>query len=81
MMWLKTVSDDEAKGYTKEVFEHYRGRRGAVPNLTRVLANRPEVLKGRETLRNATTDGATTLGRHREELLNFFGATAGGCTG
>ena len=72
---------DEAQGYPKEVFDQYRSRNGSVPNLHRVLANRPEILKGRETLRNGTTGGATTLGRHREELLNFFGATAGGCTG
>lgn len=81
MLWLKTVSDDQAQGYTKEVFDQYRARNGSVPNLHRVLAIRPDVLKGRETLRNATTGGVTTLGRRREELLNFFGATAGGCTG
>ncbi len=81
MLWLKTVSDNEAQGYAKEVFDQYRSRNGSVPNLHRVLANRLEILKGRETLRNATTGGATTLGRRREELLNFFGATAGGCTG
>ena len=81
MLWLKTVSDNEAQVYAKEVFDQYRSRNGSVPNLHRVLANRLEILKGRETLRNATTGGATTLGRRREELLNFFGATAGGCTG
>jgi hypothetical protein len=81
MLWLKSVSDGEAQGYPKEVFDQYRSRNGSVPNLHRVLAIRPEVLKGRETLRNATTGGVTTLGRRREELLNFFGAAAGGCTG
>ena len=43
MMWLKTVSDDEAQGYPKEVFDQYRSRNGSVPNLHRVLANRPEI--------------------------------------
>jgi hypothetical protein len=81
MLWLRSVGDGEAQGYVKEVFEQYKSRNGAVPKLHRVLAIRPEVLKGRETLRNATTGGVTTLGRRREELLNFFGAAAGGCTG
>lgn len=81
MLWLRSVSDEEVQGYVKEVFDQYRSRNGAVPRLHRVLALRPEVLRGRETLRNATTGGVTSLGRRREELLNFFGATAGGCTG
>jgi hypothetical protein len=81
MLWLRSVNDDEAEGYVKEVFDQYRRRNGSVPKLHQVLAIRPEVLRGRETLRNATTGGATTLGRRREELLNFFGAAAGGCTG
>ena len=81
MLWLRPVNDEEAEGYTREVFDQYRNRTGAVPRLHRVLALRPEVLRGRETLRNATTGGVTTLGRRREELLNFFGAAAGGCTG
>jgi hypothetical protein len=81
MLWLRNVNDDEAEGYVKEVFDRYRERRGAVPELARVLALRPDVLRGRETLRNAVCDEATTLGRRREELLNFFGATLGVCTG
>ena len=81
MLWLRSVSDEEASGYTKEVFDQYKSRTGNVPRLHRVLAIRPEVLRGRETLRNATTGGVTTLGRRREELLNYFGAAAGGCTG
>ncbi len=81
MLWLRSVNDDEAEGYVKEVFDQYRRRNGSVPKLHQVLAIRPEILRGRETLRNATTGGATTLGRRREELLNFFGAAAGGCTG
>ena len=47
MMWLKTVSDAEAQGYAKDVFDQYRSRNGSVPNLHRVLATRPEILKGR----------------------------------
>jgi hypothetical protein len=81
MLWLRSVNDEQAEGYAKEVFEQYKTNSGAVPNLHRVLAIRPAVLKGRETMRMAITGGATTLGRRREELLNFFGATAGGCTG
>ena len=81
MLWLKGVSDEEAEGYVKELFDRYREARGAVPELSRVLAIRPNVLRGRETLRNAVCDEATTLGRRREELLNFFGATLGVCTG
>jgi hypothetical protein len=80
MLWLKSVDDEQAEGYVKEVFDQYKSKTGAVPKLHRVLAIRPDVLRGRETLRNATTGGMTTLGRRREELLNFFGATAGGCT-
>jgi hypothetical protein len=81
MLWLRGVSDDQAEGYVKEVFDRYRETRGAVPALSRVLALRPDVLRGRETLRNAVCDEATTLGRRREELLNFYGATLGVCTG
>ena len=81
MLWLRSVNDEQAEGYAKEVFDQYRSKSGSVPGLHRVLAIRPDVLKGRETMRMAITGGATTLGRRREELLNYFGATAGGCTG
>ena len=35
MLWLKGVSDDEAEGYVREVFDRYRETRGAVPELSR----------------------------------------------
>ena len=81
MAWLKSVSPDHVNGYVQEVFDGYIQKRGSVSDLHKVLALRPEILKGRETLRNGTTDGATTLGRRREEMLNYFGAVMGQCTG
>ena len=81
MPGLKKITPDHVTGYVQEVFDAYIHRRGSVPDLHQVLALRPEILKGRETLRNGTTDGATTLGRRREEMLNYFGAVMGKCTG
>ncbi len=80
MLRLRAVSDSEAKGYVKDVFDAKRAK-GGVPDLHRVLALRPEVLRARETLRNAVSDGTTSLGRRREEMLHFFVATLGSCIG
>ncbi len=80
MLWLRAVADDEAVGYAKEVFEAKLAK-GSIPDLHRVLALRPEVLRARETLRDAVSDGNTTLGRRREEMLHYFTATMGSCTG
>ena len=81
MPWLKMVDPSTVSGYVKAVFDGFVQRRGKVPSLSQVLANRPEVLRGRETLRNAVSDGATTLGLRREEMLNYFGSMMGQCTG
>lgn len=80
MLRLRAVTDGEAKGYVKKVFNAKRAK-GGVPDLHRVLALRPEVLRARETLRNAVSDGTTSLGKRREEMLHFFVATLGSCTG
>ncbi len=81
MPWLKTVDPSQVTGYVKEVFDGFIKRRGKVSRLYLVLALRTEVMRGRDTLRNAVSDGATSLGRRREEMLNYFGAMMGQCTG
>jgi hypothetical protein len=78
-MWLIGQSENSVPGAAKELFDQLRQRHGHVPELVRILALSPGILLGRETLRAAISSGASSLGKRREELLNFFVSTLGSC--
>lgn len=79
VMWLSGQSEDAVHGAAREVFDQLRRRHGHIPELFRILALSPGILLGRETLRVAISSGTSSLGKRREELLNYFVSTLGSC--
>lgn len=83
MVWISTVSEDQATGIVKEAYEHSKGRLGvqdAVPDVVKVFSLRPEVLAAVENMRTAIKDGASGLGRDREEMIAVVISALTRCT-
>lgn len=55
---VNLVTDDQAQGQAKELFEQIKSSTGQVPKWMRVMANCPDVLIGFFTLFKATMDDA-----------------------
>lgn len=51
---VTSVSDDAARGAARDIFQHFKDTKGAVPNWARIMANRPEVLESFSTLLSVT---------------------------
>jgi hypothetical protein len=77
MIWIRPMKLDEAEGASKEIIDVVRTGGRPVSKFLLALGRRPEVLSGRETLRNAAY-GGSTLGVRREQMLAFFVAAHGG---
>lgn len=77
MSWIRPIKLDEAGGASKEIIDGVRAGGRPVSKFLLALGRRPEVLSGRETLRNAAY-GGSTLGPRREQMLAFFVAAHGG---
>ncbi len=78
MSYLKPIRPDEARGAAKELIDGLREKRKPVPRLFLELGRRPGVLAGRQAVRAAVYEGASSLGRRREEMLFFYAAAHGG---
>lgn len=69
MTFISTVATQEATGYLKQVYDHFHGRLGFVPNVVKAVSLRPDALRVSDNFRNSITFGASQLGRRREELI------------
>jgi len=69
MAWIRTVSDDEATGTLKVLFEAARKRAGRVFNLVRVMSPNPQTLRASIGLYQATMFRDSPLSRALRELL------------
>lgn len=52
------VSDEEAQGQAKEVFDHFLSNHKKVPKWARVMANNPDILAGFFSMFKATMDNS-----------------------
>src|SRR5262249_35853596 len=78
MVWIRTVSEADATGTVKEVYDHWRVRmnkQGPTADVVKVFSISPRILQAVEGLRTAIKDGASGLGKGRE------GRKAGGGPG
>lgn len=72
MVWIRTVSEDQATGLVKQIYDHAQNRvrvKDQVPEIVKVFSLKPKVLEAVENLRTAIKDGASGLGRDREEMI------------
>lgn len=83
MVWISTVPEEQATGVVNEVYEHSKGRIGimdGVADVVKVFSLKPEVLVAVENLRTAIKDGASGLGRDREEMIAVVISSLTRCT-
>jgi uncharacterized peroxidase-related enzyme len=77
MTRLVATDPATATGSTKELFDGIRAKRGVVPNMMRVMANSPAVLRGYLGLSGALAAGS--LGAQLREQIALAVAEANGC--
>jgi alkylhydroperoxidase family enzyme len=63
---LPRLTKDEVTPDVRELYEHVGKLRGNVPNMFRVYAHRPEILKTMVAHLNAVTNGGTVPVRTKE---------------
>lgn len=82
MVWIRTVDEAEATGLVKEVYDHAKQRVGTsdVGEIVRCFSLKPPVLKAAEDFRSAIKDGASGLGRAREEMIAVVVSALVRCT-
>jgi hypothetical protein len=69
MAWIKTVSEQEATGTLKQMYESFRQRFPVVPNIMQSLSLKPDVLSAISRLFMSGTFGASNLSRVQEEMI------------
>jgi uncharacterized peroxidase-related enzyme len=73
MSFLKTISDDEANGDVAKIYRRHLEASGHVPDSTRVLTTRPEVLVAYRRFLE-TAQGGFTLPMRDWRLITFVAA-------
>jgi Carboxymuconolactone decarboxylase family. len=66
MSRLKRLGRSEVGGDVREIFERVAAQRGNIPNMFRVYAHRPEILKTMLAHLDAVTNGGTVAVRTKE---------------
>jgi alkylhydroperoxidase family enzyme len=79
MAWIRVVSDDEAMGDVKEVYEEVKGKIGRLSPMLQSLSLRPDVLRRVHDLGNAIHFGGSSLGKKLEQMLAVVVSAANGC--
>ncbi len=69
MAWIKTISEQEATGPLKQMYESFRQRFPTVPNIMQSFSLKPEMLSAAARLFMTGTFGASNLSRVQEEML------------
>ncbi len=69
MSYLTTVVAEQPTGSVLAIFDSYRRRLGAVPNIVLALGAQPDTLQVAERLRLSIGHGHSGLGARREELI------------
>ncbi len=75
---LRRLSKDEVRGDVRELYSDVGSKRGNVPNMFRVYAHRPEILKTMVAHLNAITNSGTVPVRTKE-LVATLVSRINGC--
>lgn len=70
-MRIKTLGPNDDPT-VREISDRFTARRGYFPSIMRAFSLKPSLLKQVAGLAQATTFGATGLGRRREELISAY---------
>jgi uncharacterized peroxidase-related enzyme len=79
MAWIKTVSDAEAEGPLRKLFEAAVARAGRVFNIVRVMSLNPPTLKASMGFYQTVMFGQSPLSRAQRELLATLVSRINGC--
>jgi len=79
MPWIKTISEDEAEGSLRQVFDAAIRRTGRVFNIVRVQSLNPAVLRSGIGLYQSAMFGPSELSRALRELLAVVVSKTNGC--
>jgi uncharacterized peroxidase-related enzyme len=79
MAWIQTVSDEQADGLLKKIYEAAVARAGRVFNVVRVMSLNPATLRASLGLYQAVMFGRSPLSRAQRELLATVVSRANGC--
>jgi len=69
MAWIHTVSETEASGYVKSVYEAHQKARGWVSNIIKSFSLRPELLRAFQNLFATLMFGPSELSRAQREMV------------
>jgi len=79
MAWIRVISDAEATGDVKEVYEEVKGKIGRISPMLQAMSLRPEVLKRVHEMGNAIHFGGSSLGKQLEQMLAVVVSATNGC--
>jgi alkylhydroperoxidase family enzyme len=69
MAWIRAISEQEATGTLKQIYDSFHQRFSAVPNIMQSLSLKPELLSAVSRLFTTGTFGASNLSRVQEEMI------------
>ncbi len=67
--WIRTISEDEASGYVKSVYEANVKARGWVSNIMKSFSLRPDTLRAFQNLFATLMFGPSELSRTQREMI------------
>ena len=79
MAWIETVSDEQADGLLKKMYEAAVARAGRVFNIVRVMSLNTPTLRASIGFYQAVMFGRSPLSRAQRELLATVVSRANGC--
>jgi uncharacterized peroxidase-related enzyme len=79
MAYIELVSDDDATGKLKEVFDAARARAGGVAHIVRTMSPNPPVMEASMTLYLQAMRGRSGLSRREREMLAAVTSRANDC--
>jgi len=74
MAWIKTVSENEAKGEVKAIYDASLKLYGFVPNIRKALSLNPTALRAYTQLSGAVYHGGTLPPEEREMIATVVSA-------
>ena len=74
MTWIKTVSEEEATGELKDIYEMSRKLYNFVPNIRRALSLNPTALRAYTQLSGAVYGGGVLAPEEREMIATVVSA-------
>jgi uncharacterized peroxidase-related enzyme len=79
MAWIRQVSDAEARGLLKKLYDEARERAGKIWNVVRLMSLRPKQLQASMALYREVMFGESGLTRAERELVAVIVSSANHC--